>query len=333
MICIFRAPTSIDAGTELPKRLLMAKWGRNESVKGPVIVNELTARAVPRLQALAGYQEIALDFQHNTVEGSPAFKAEREPRKVAAFGSPEVVPGEGIYFNVARWTPEGEEAVKNGHYPDISPAVKFENDAESGVVIFCHSCAVCRQGAIDGLHVYGADDPARLKQAVATFTAELAGNKTTPMDHKKLLCLLLGLDPATATDEAITAAAKAKTKAATGDQPAAEVKTLAADIQSLKTLIEGQNKRLDSAERENITLRAISQGKVIPHSASELPIDQFKKIVDELPANVVPMDKRTVEGVKTFAAASTTPAANSYEQEVQRQLRIKPETWQKHNAA
>ena len=42
MIVCFRSPVSLPASPkELPARILMAKWGRNESVKGPVIVNAL----------------------------------------------------------------------------------------------------------------------------------------------------------------------------------------------------------------------------------------------------------------------------------------------------
>ena len=58
---------------------------------------------------------------------------------------PRVIPGEGLFIENLRWTPEGEASVKGGHHPDLSPAIKT-NDA--GEVVFVHSAALCRQGGV-----------------------------------------------------------------------------------------------------------------------------------------------------------------------------------------
>lgn len=311
MITAFLAPTKL--AKDLPKQILMAPWGRSESVHGPVVVNETTQRLLPRLQQLAGFKDIALDFNHNTVPGTDAYAAEKgEPRKIAAMGSPEVIAGKGLYFNVSEWTPEGKDAVANGHFPDISPAVKFNEERE---VIFAHSCAVCRQGSIDGLHVFSAD-PAKLLEAISTFSAE---TKTSSMNHKALLCSLLGLAE-TATDEQIASGVK------TFSANVAAVAGLKGQVETFNTTLTSLAKRLDDADRQAIKSAALLAGKVVPLSAETLPLDQFKAIVAELPADQVPLAKRTVEGVKTFAATGVT-AGNSADEEVRKNLGISAEKW------
>ena len=328
MIVAFRAPESLAASKELPKRLTLAKWGRNESVKGPVIVNETTVRALPRLQALAGFDEVAFDFQHNTVPGSEAFKAEQEPRKVAAFGVPEVVPGEGLFLNVKRWTPEGEDAVKNGHYPDVSPAVKFEGDAESGVVIFCHSAAACRQGAITDLHVFSAEESPKIKSAFATFAAETgaAAAKTfTAMDYKKLLCTILGCAE-TSDDAQIADAAKTfSAKLSQVNEFAAKLGDIGKKVASLETAA-------GTTERQALIETAIRAGKIVPFGAEvdKLSNAQLKGVLDALPADQVPLAKRTIDNVKTFSASGVQKPADDLAEKMRQAGGIKKEDWDKH---
>ncbi len=314
MITCFRAPSLGQQLRELPTRLLIAPWGKSESVKGPVVVNDTTVKALPRLQELTNFRRIDLDFNHNTVPGSEEFKAHPPPRKIAGKGTPEVVPGEGIYLNAIEWTPEGQEAVKNGHYDELSPAPKMN---ERGEILWLHSCAVVPHGAIEGLKVFSAEEPACLAGAIQTFSAESGLNLSThfpTMNHKVLLCTLLGLAES-ATDEQI--AEGVKTFSAT----LATLKTFSADFAALR-------KRLDDQERAAIKDAALRAGKIVPLTADELPIEQFRKLVSELPADQVPLDKRTPDGVKTFSSSGLADTAGATE--VRAALGISEETWKKH---
>jgi phage I-like protein len=133
-------------GKELPNRLLIVPWGKTETIQGPIICNATTLRELPANQARRKRDRVALDFQHNTVEGSQFYKG--EPAKVAAFASMEVVEGEGIYLSNIEWTPDGKAFAADGHYPDLSPAI-ITND--KGEVVLVHSAGLVRQGEIDGM--------------------------------------------------------------------------------------------------------------------------------------------------------------------------------------
>lgn len=314
MITCFRAPSLGQQLKELPTRLRVAPWGRTESVKCPVVVNETTVKALPRLQELTNFKRIDFDFNHNTVPGSEEFKAHPPPRKIAGKGTPEVVPGEGIFLNAIEWTPEGQEAVKNGHYGELSMAAKF---SEKGEVIWLHSVGLVPHGAIEGLTVFSAEEPACLAGAIQTFSAESGVSVSSQMNHKALLCILLGLTES-ATDEQITAGVATFS---------ASIKGLATFSTDLATL----RKRLDDQERGVIKADALRAGKLIPLTADELPIEQFRKLVAELPADQVPMDKRTPEGIKTFSSSGLQDAAaGAGADEVRSALGISEDSWKKH---
>jgi phage I-like protein len=295
---------------ELPARILVGKWGRNPSVKGDYLINEVTVRALPAALKQVNFDTVALDFEHNTVPGSPAYKAEQEPRRVAAHGTLSVVPGEGLYFQPATWTPEGKTAVHGGHFPDLSPAI-ITNDA--GEVVFVHSVALCRQGATEGLaldlHSAG----------LATLSAQ--PSSPSAMDKYKALLLTLLALPETADDAAIETAAKGMASKVDGAAKAAEaataqVKTMSADLASLKDLVTG-------GERQRLINEATAAGKLVLNSVAELPIDSLKKVLAELPAGVVPLERRTPEGIKTHSS-DVVSGDSAVEAEVARQLGIKP---------
>jgi hypothetical protein len=306
------------SGPDLPKRLLVGKWGTNKSVNGDYVVNETTVRELPKNLHAVNFDTVDLDFEHNTVPGSTTFKAEKEPRKRAAYGPLEVVPGEGIYLHTAdRWTPEGSEAAKGGHFNDLSPAILVNKANE---VVFVHSVALARHGATDDLPLQlNSGDP-----LLSLFSDE---QPTTPamLDYKKLLLSVLDL-PDTATDAAITAAVKKE-----ADEPDSAVKTNTADILKLTGEIEALKKASEKSERESIAARALSAGKIIPQSAMELPVDAFKKLVEELPADQVPMEKRTVEGIKTHSSGISQ--GNAVRDEIMKTMGITKELWDKHNKA
>lgn len=347
-----RLPSPLAGLKQPPARLLIAKWGVNESANGNFTVGEKTARFLPQLQNLLGFDTVKLDFEHNTVPGTAAYKADKEPRNIAADARLSVVPGEGIYAEGIAWTPHGVKSVTEGLHSDLSPTVKTD---ENGEVVFIHSAALCRQGAVTDLRVYSAADllnPAQL----ATFSATINPNPESSMDYKLLLTTLLGL-AADATDADIEAAAKAfgeKTTAtseavethattlkALGDKlaaleqavKAAGNQTHAPDLKPLNDKLAAIEKQQAAQERDALTRQAIAAGKIVPHGAAIDALDNtaFKALLDSLQPDQVPLSQRTPEGLKAFSA-STLNAEDPVAAKMRAAAGIKKEDWDKHAA-
>lgn len=140
---------AVAAGGKLPERLKVLGWGENQSVKGLVRLNETSLARLPQRQREMGFDKIALDFEHNTVPGSAEYERTKEPRIVAAYGVPRVIPEDGLYLEGLEWTPQGRESALN--FADLSPAVQFDGD---GNVVFVHSVALTRNGAVEGLSFF-----------------------------------------------------------------------------------------------------------------------------------------------------------------------------------
>lgn len=165
------------------------------------------------------------------------------------------------------------------------------------------------------------------------------------MDYKTLLTLILGL-PADADDAAIQTAAESYAKKQ--EAQATELKTLSttlADVQkklagapaegalaALAQRLETLEKAHEQAQREAITTQAIAQGKIIPLSADKLPLEDFRAIVKDLPADQVPLHQRTPEQIKTLASTGMGAPAADTAAEICRQMGISKEQWDKHNA-
>lgn len=136
---------ALSAGT-LPRRMKLFGWGSNDTTKGSVVLNEVTRGAFAANQRRLGRERVAVDFEHNTVEGAPEYARSKEPRPVAGFGAPRLIPGDGLYLEGIVATPEGERNVAN--YEDISPATWLADD---GTLLGLHSVALCRAGAVFNL--------------------------------------------------------------------------------------------------------------------------------------------------------------------------------------
>lgn len=301
---------------ELPERILVLPWGESHTRKGLVVCNATTLAQLPARQAAEKYDVVAFDFQHNTVKDGP------EPKPVAGYGIPEIVEDEGVYLSSIDYTPEGEQFLKGGHYPDISPAVIRNGKGE---VLFLHSVGACRQGEIDGLTLFSAG----ASEALDSFMADEEmpeGESTEPTGLRAVLVQLLNaLNPeaaiaADASDgdiaAAATAAAEAMAKPAEGDKVPAE---FSARLVALEA-------DLSASRRETLVARAAAEGKVIPLSADELgkvDITILSSMIDQLPVTV-PLEARTAGAVDDFQArpGTITPEAR----EVARQLGIDPAT-------
>lgn len=345
-----RMPSPLVALTEPPKRVLIAKWGKNESTNGSFTVGPRTAKIMPALQKLLGFDTVAIDFEHNTVPGTEAYKADKEPRNVAANGALQVVEGEGIYITDPLWTPHGEKSIREHLHPDLSPTLKTD---DAGEVVFVHSAALCRQGAVTDLRIFTAASIFSAEQLAAFSAAyhsaarnaaseakpsQLASSlsphsSNTSMDYKKLVCLLLGLDPNTPDADIETAATKFAAQAN-------EVKTFSANLAKLNERLASLEKgdriaaietKLAASERAALITAATAAGKLVPHSAEIDKLDNaaFAAVLAALPPDVVPLSQRTPEGLKTFTPSTTTAGLSEAEAAVARQLGISETEWKK----
>jgi phage I-like protein len=303
------------AAQQLPSRLKLLNWGRNETTKGPVLVGAATLAHLAANQARAGYDHVALDYNHNSLPGHPNFQP--DPREVAAYGAVEIIAQDGIYLTGIDYTPSGLANALN--YRDLSPTPLLNQDGE---VIFLHSVALCPQGAVKDLSFYSTG--AAGLRALAPDGADDDGDGTNPppvtattMDYRRLLCAMLDLDPDQASDDDIAAAAH---QAASDKKTAAETNRPAAP--------EPMSVRVDRIEREFVIGNGLLEGKIIPLAVRALPLTQLRQVIAELPAAQVPTRRQT-PGVVALAA---TAPPNAADEEVRRRMGITPETWAKHNA-
>ena len=174
-----------------PARLKLFNWGDNPSTQGNFVVNETTLAAIAANQRAAGFDKVALDFEHNTVPGTPEYNRTQEPRPVAGFGVVEVVRGEGLYLNTIDWRKPDARA----EYVDLSPTVGTNS---SGEVTFVHSVALCRNGSVFDLTI-----------ETASALSALLGKQHQPQENKMQLTLaalaaMVGLAE-TATQEDVKA--------------------------------------------------------------------------------------------------------------------------------
>ena len=243
-IVYLRVSNGARAAEKLPARLKIFNWGENATTKGKYLLDEKSAEIIPLNQREHGRTRIALDFEHNTVPGSPEYERTREPRDIAAKGALEIVPGDGLYLLSDYWTPAGESAAKN--YEDLSLA--FASDKQ-GRVIFVHSVGLTNSGA-------AFDGPTFLS---ATAAEQNPKPKTQSPNMSETNPELVAL---TASIKALTdrtVALEAKLSAA----PAvpAELTALSAEVKALKEGIATQATASATAEKSKIVALFATQGK------------------------------------------------------------------------
>ena len=308
----YRISNGAAALKDLPRRIKLLNWGRNESVNGPVIVNDMTARLLPKNQKQLGFDRVALDFEHNTVPDSPEFKRTTEPRKVAGYGVPLLVPGDGLYLDEMEYTPAGKEFARE--YIDLSPT---PSQTPSGEVVFLHSAALCRQGAVDGLTFFAVQMDGGMMADGAQQTTDQ--QETAIMD--KILALLrtaLGL-AADADEAAIGSALKgvvaystriddlsAKLAALAGVE--VKLTTFSAGLDGLKTTL-GDVKGADvtalkaevlDLQKSLVCYHARLEGKVVPldeAGLAKIDLPTLKGMVAKLEATVpvLPLTPQSVQ--------------------------------------
>lgn len=311
-----RAPGRIDTTKDLPNRLVLLKWGENETIDGPVRVGEHTLASLSVNQARFGFEEVVLDFNHNTVPGHPNNKG--EPAFIAATGELEVYSGEGLVLENINWTDKGKEHV--AHYPDLSPAIQLDAQGE---VVFCHSAGLCRQGKVKDLHVFSISfgEPGKQTTTKPATQTIVVNKNSVDLD---LLRKILSLS-ADASIEDINRALVSLD--ASPDRP---VTGLTADVTAqLRTL----SSRFDNAERATILEDALRKGRIVPkewlpdeQGNGGLPIPQLRTLCATLP-EIVPLEARTPAKLLEFTALKPV---NPVEKAVCAGLGISDESWKKY---
>ena len=271
---------STATGDELPTRLVVAPWGEHDARKrGMVRVNERTLEAFAASQDAMRLDRVAIDFEHNTVPGTPAYEASAEPRKIAGYGTPVVLSNVGIVLEDIDWTPEGREALAGGHYQDLSPTA-FRDD--SGTVLGLHSVALCRHGELEGLTIQSAKAAAALLPLFTALSAEISPEETPALNStmkEALLKLLkaLGLEvTAEMDDDAVVALMSGYADKAAAKEVKEEEKpdAMSAELANVRA-------ELDSVRKERLIDAARVQGKIIPLSAEAIKLTPFA-VLEEL---------------------------------------------------
>ncbi len=77
------------ASGDLPERIKFLNWGRNPSDRGDFLVDEQSVQALNAQIARGSFARIVLDFEHNSLKGSPHYQP--PPRQHAAYGTLKVI--------------------------------------------------------------------------------------------------------------------------------------------------------------------------------------------------------------------------------------------------
>lgn len=331
-------PGGVRQGEPLPTRLRILKWGTSRTTDGDTVtVNETSAAMLPGMQRELNWPHAHADIEHASVPGTPLFKLAAQNgtfAKVLGWGTPAVVPGEGLFVEGIVWTPHGKRAYE---FPDVSGVVKTLAD---GTVTALHSWAFCCHGkAVGSLAAYSAldgivtedeedelmdklllallgldetaDDAAKADRA-AKLGAALQALAAGGADAVKAMSALLKLDAAKLGTLTALDAEKLK---ALAQIPAAD---LEAKLKTLSQMDEGSaaamtalGKRIGSVEDTVKTLAqdtgamrlakllgdAAAKGKAVPEAWPKKyggDLAVLSDMIDSLPEDVVPLAQRSV---------------------------------------
>lgn len=294
---IFRitdAAAPFTKAAELPNRVKVAKWGENPNSKGkPFLVGAKTLATLPALQKARGFDKVALDYEHGSVP-RPGHKV-AEPLPVAAYGTLDVVEGDGIYLSITEYTPSGKEHAAN--YADVSPAVEQDED---GNVLFVHSVGLCRQGSVYDLEYFSADfdKPAEEEKAKEPAAADMTAALAKLVERLNALEAKINAastPAAPSATETFSAALENGLKDMTG-----KLETFAAELRQVK----------DQAERRKVVDKALGEGRIRLFTAEEeeaLPLETLRTAYARSP-KVVSLNRQTPAKVEEFSAAAAPEA-------------------------
>lgn len=261
-IALHTARITLDARDgKLPARHHLLAWGDNPSTKGNIRVGQSTL-VLPENQHREGFDRIAIDFEHNTLEGSPEYNRTQEPRPIAGTARPVIRAEGGLDLEDIRWTPEGEKNIQ--HYEDLSPVVRLN---ARGEVDFIHSVALTRNGAVHDLNL--------------TYCSSQPSTSTPVMPDPTV-----DLTPINAALTALTARLDALEKR---EIPKPDLTPLSARIEALEKNTDAARTAAETKERADLVAQATKEGKVIPLSAeliAQTPLVVLRSMVEKTPSTI-----------------------------------------------
>ena len=307
------------AAAKLPRRLKVLSWGENPNARGRRVnvgVKFLRALAAPAYP----YAKVAIDFEHNTVPGTPEYERTREPRPIAGYAEVECVEGKGVFLNVTRWTPDG--LAHAADFEDLSAAPVTDADGE---VVALPSVALCRTGAVPGIEFVECPLSAVAPEDNAGGVVPPANKGEGKMQYKEILAKLLGLGPE-ATDEELKAAADAAMAKAGEEAAKAEAEKAARDAakaaqEALSARVEALEKGREEDAKQRVLLSARMEGKQVSLSADALAKLSAKDLEDHVAALPVTVPLSAV----TPAVVKATPRAQAIDEGIMRNLGLTEE--------
>ena len=275
-------------GTELPTSLIVLRSGANLSNQGTFTINEATSANFSRIMRERGRDRVTIDFEHNTLAGSPAYKESTEPRPVAGRGIPVLTPL-GVEIKDIEWTTEGRKMAE--HYGDISPAPWHTED---GSVIGLHSVGLVRNGAIYDLTFCSADAGINTnpeEQEMKTLLAALSAAKLIPENgtESDVVALITGLNTKLATAEAALAVLGGVTALSADQVKAIAVEVAKMEVTALTAEVTGLKADSIKVQKSHLIELAKFEGKVAGLTADvveSLTIDQLKDQIAKIKPTV-----------------------------------------------
>ena len=243
-----------DATTgDLPTRIKLLGWGKNITSEGEVIVDDLTVRVFSANQKAIGRERVVVDFEHNTVPGTPEYKRTTEPRAVAGHAHLVCIPGEGIFAEAITYTATGKKSAPDFEDVSLAPYCDKQNR-----VIGAHSVALTHTGAAYGVGF--AQAPATLS-ADGELSADLKTLSANQQPNTK------NIMAENATLETLSAQIAGLTKTL-GDRIAileqvkpVDLTTLSASVTDIQKKLSDREKADTDIKRAQLVTLFASQGK------------------------------------------------------------------------
>jgi hypothetical protein len=285
------------AGETLPERIKLLSWGDNPSVnKVSPRVTSRTFAVLPATQAEQAWDRPALDYEHNTVKGSPAYLESTEPRDVAAYGVPEVVEGDGLYLTNLIYTPNGRAHAAN--YIDLSPTVLL--DEQTSEVLGLHSVGLTRTGAIEGVHYFN----------VADGTTPRGTNPDTGGDAMDMEAM--GKELASLREMLDKLQEKIDANAAPVETFSSKLTTIEGALATFRAEVAGQ---IAERDKQAILQQAASEGKHValkPEVLAKFSVDELAAHVAEIKPTV-PLRRFTPDRAPLAEGATVLEQYNDIE--------------------
>lgn len=308
----------------LPSLIQVIPFGSHKTEKGDFILDEKSAEAIV-YNFNSHANDMVIDYEHQTLKGVEA--------PAAGWIKKLINKGKDGVWAVVEWTDRAKEYLKNKEYRYLSPV--FLKRLSDNKVIHLINAGLTNQPAIDGM-------------------VPLV-NKRKEVSMGKLL-EVLGLNPDTNEDEAISAVQALKSQAheisnlkseiisalglkddATLSEVTGTVMALksaegqAGEISNLKSQISSLKAEMAKRDAENLIAGAMKEGKVTPaqkdwaSAYAERDPEGFKVFIAKAPVIV---QTGEIAGSGTAGVGS---ALEEVQMAVNKALGISEETFKKHN--